>query len=166
MNESARKYLLRVLVFGFPALMLILALRERTPATYPAVAPYRPPAVAPAQDPPAVQSVERPPAVAPAQEPGLAEKLAIIAGTPSRDRDRVARRFAFLLDASARMCLPEEDPAALADVLVFIHGEEFRDAGLDDGLLDVANSLHRLTSEVYAIAGRTPPAGCTHMWAI
>ena len=94
--------------------------------------------------------------------PPPAELLAILDDGPFRDQERVTRRFGFLLDAFTEMCPSDEGPAAIPDRLVSIH-QKLQDAGLDEGLLDMANSLHRLTSQIFTITG-VEHGGCTDFW--
>ncbi|MDE2870504.1 MAG: hypothetical protein OXQ94_02265 [Gemmatimonadota bacterium] len=101
-----------------------------------------------------------------ADDEGLtdAEKLAAIARVGWRDRDRAVRRFEFLLDEFAQMCPSEDGAATIPDRLVSLH-QLLDEAGLAEGLLDMANSLHRLTVRVYAVAG-TEHGGCTDYWVL
>ena len=41
--------------------------------------------------------------------------------------------------------------------------QRLQDAGLDEGLLDMANSLHRLTSQISVVTGGEHD-GCTNFW--
>lgn len=101
-----------------------------------------------------------------ADDEGLtdAEKLAAIARVGWRDRDRAVRRFEFLLDEFAQMCPSEKGAATIPDRLVSLH-KLLDEAGLAEGLLDMANSLHRLTVRVYAVAG-TEHGGCPDYWVL
>ena len=93
-----------------------------------------------------------------------AEKLAAIARVGWRDRDRAVRRFEFLLDEFAQMCPAERGAATVPDRLVSLH-QQLDEVGLAEGLLDMANSLHRLTAQVYSLAG-TEHGGCTDFWVL
>ena len=101
-----------------------------------------------------------------ADDEGLtdAEKLAAIARVGWRDRDRAVRRFEFLLDRFAQMCPAEKGAATVPDRLVSLH-QQLDEVGLAEGLLDMANSLHRLTTRVYSLAG-TEHGGCTDYWVL
>ena len=93
-----------------------------------------------------------------------AEKLAAIARVGWHDRDRAVRRFEFLLDQFAQMCPAEKGAATVPDRLVSLH-QQLDEVGLAEGLLDMANSLHRLTARVYSVAG-TEHGGCTDYWVL
>ena len=91
-----------------------------------------------------------------------AEILTVIAEVGFRDREQTIRRFEFLLGAFSQICPSEEGPASIPDRLVSIH-QLLEDAGLGDGLLDMANTLHQLTSEISVITGGEH-GGCTDFW--
>ena len=93
-----------------------------------------------------------------------AEKLTAIALVEWRDHDRAVRRFEFLLDEFAQMCPAENGAATVPDRLVSLH-QQLDEVGLDEGLLDMANSLHRLTAQVHTLAG-TDHGGCTDYWVL
>ena len=101
-----------------------------------------------------------------ADDEGLtdAEKLTAIARVGWRDHDRAVRRFEFLLDEFAQMCPAEKGAATVPDRLASLH-QQLDEVGLDEGLLDMANSLHRLTAQVHSLAG-TDHGGCTDYWVL
>ena len=103
------------------------------------------------------------PASVPAQT--LAEKLTVLSGASMRD-DTTVRRFEFLLDEFKQKCkLDDPRLEAEADVLVYIQ-QEIEAAGLDEGLLDLANTLHRLTSDFIRVLGTEDAPNCIELWSV
>ena len=79
------------------------------------------------------------------------------------------RRFEFLVAEFTEYCPVEEGGASPADMLVVSH-EELKKAGLDgeESLLDLANTLHRMTAEISASAGASglDPPRCSEIWVM
>ena len=102
-------------------------------------------------------------------ELSAAETMTIIHAPGWREKERVQRRFKFLLGEFEEVCTIEKGTATIPDRLVFIY-QKLKEAGLDgeESLLDLSNTLHRLTQD---IAGRASAAGmeppqCNQIWAM
>ena len=98
-----------------------------------------------------------------------AAKMTVLHAPGSGEQERVQRRFEFLLGAFEKVCPNEKGAATIPDRLVFIH-QKLKEAGLDgeESLLDLSNTLQRLTHDVAAraaTAGMDPPQ-CSEIWVI
>ncbi len=98
-----------------------------------------------------------------------AEKLTAIAAPSFSEHESTQRRFEFLVKEFNKYCPAETSGASPADMLVFSHGK-LKDAGLDseESLLALANTLHRMTSEIAAAAIRhdSDPPKCSEIWTM
>ena len=98
-----------------------------------------------------------------------AEALTVIASPGFGEYDTMRRRFEFLVAEFTEYCPVEEGEASPADMLVVSH-EELKKAGLDgeESLLDLANTLHRMTAEISASAGASglDPPRCSEIWVM
>ena len=98
-----------------------------------------------------------------------AAKMTALHAPGSGEQERVQRRFEFLLGAFEKVCTNEKGAATIPDRLVFIH-QKLKEAGLDgeESLLDLSNTLHRLTHDIAArasAAGMDPPQ-CSEIWVM
>ena len=98
-----------------------------------------------------------------------AAKMTALHAPGSREQERVQRRFEFLLGAFEEACPNEKGKATIPDRLVFIH-QKLKEAGLDgeESLLDLSNTLHRLTHDIAAraaTAGMESPQ-CSELWVM
>ena len=103
------------------------------------------------------------------EELSAAAKMTALHAPGSGEQERVQRRFEFLLGAFEKVCTNEKGAATIPDRLVFIH-QKLKEAGLDgeESLLDLSNTLHRLTHDLTAraaAAGMDPPQ-CSEIWVI
>ena len=81
----------------------------------------------------------------------LAQKMTVLDGD-WENRDQNLKRFEFLLRKFNNLCQPTHSPNH--DMLVAAHNQ-LKDAGLgEEGLLQMSNTLHRLTTDVVALTGR------------
>ena len=94
-----------------------------------------------------------------------AEQLATISRPGFGKHGTTVKRFEFLLSEFERSCKNEEGAASFADRLVFVY-QRIGETGLDEGLLDLANMLHRITTDYVAILGRDVPNLCTELWSM
>ena len=98
-----------------------------------------------------------------------AEKLTVISSPNWGEYETTKRRFSFLLKEFEENCKPQPGKAAPVDMLVTVHGL-LAEAGLDgeEGLLDFANNLHRMTSDI-AISSNSASVGnpdCAQTWVM
>ena len=79
----------------------------------------------------------------------LAYKLMVIAQPSLGDRETTQRRFEFLLPRLVQLCTDFTTPLKVGDVLVGL-STSLKEAGMEkeEGLLDLANNLFRLSEEV------------------
>ena len=98
-----------------------------------------------------------------------AEKLTAIAAPSFSKHESTQQRFEFLVKEFNEYCPEESSGASPADMLVFSHGK-LKDAGLDseESLLELANTLHRMTAEIAAAAlGRNSDlTKCSEIWTM
>ena len=103
------------------------------------------------------------------EDPSDAEQLTVIASPGFGEYDTTLRRFEFLVDDFSEHCPVEESGSSPADMLVFSHGK-LKEAGLDgeESLLDLANTLHRMTVELAASATASDfdPPRCAEIWTM
>ena len=96
-----------------------------------------------------------------------AEKLTAIAAPSFSEHESTQRRFVFLVKEFNKYCPAEPSGASTADMLVFSHGK-LKDAGLDseENLLELANTLHRMTAEIAAaaISRNSDLTKCSEIW--
>ena len=103
------------------------------------------------------------------EELSAAEKMTVLHAPGWREQERVQQRFEFLLGEFEEVCPNEEGAATIPDRLVFIH-QKLKEAGLDgeESLLDLSNTLHRLTHDIAArasAAGMESPQ-CSEIWVM
>ena len=96
-----------------------------------------------------------------------AEALTRIESPDSAEYERTLRRFDFLLNQFVRNCSDVGGSrSGFASMLAALH-RSFRESGLDEGLLEMANALHRMSAEIASdlnFDGLGPPK-CAETWS-
>ena len=91
-----------------------------------------------------------------------AQQLTIIEGPAWGKREQTLKRFEFLLGKFNNLCR-EPRKAQPHDMLASVH-RQLAEAGLDEGLLQLSNTLHRMTTDI-ATNTRSKP-GCAEIWSM
>ena len=98
----------------------------------------------------------------------IAYKLMVIASPKYSDRDTVEARFRFILPKFRKNCSDVDNETKAADMLVVVHNK-IKEYGLgkEGGLLNLANTLFRMTNEI-SIGARNAnaPLRCSEIWAM
>ena len=88
----------------------------------------------------------------------VAYKMTALAAPSFRERKTTEKRFRFLLSNFPDRCDDVSAPLKAADMIVKVH-QMLDETGLDEGLLALTNTLHRMTTEISNAAAGTeiPP---------
>ena len=98
----------------------------------------------------------------------IAYKLMVIASPKFSDRDTVEARFRFILPTFTKNCSDVDNDTKAADMLVVVHNK-IKEYGLgkEEGLLNLTNTLFRMTNEISIGAKRVnAPLRCSEIWAM
>ena len=96
----------------------------------------------------------------PGQAQTNGEKLAVIGEVPYRERVDAGRRLDYLLGQFDRLCEISPGKAPPHDMIYFVH-LRLKDAGLREGIVETANTLHRIS-----VAYQRTATSCTQAWTL
>lgn len=101
------------------------------------------------------------------EEPSVAEMLTILESPKWGDREMTLKRFEFLIPIFDDLCPDATTEITGADMLYKVY-TLITDAGLDEGLLELFNSMYEVTVEIEImarLASESPPE-CAEIWAL